>query len=284
MNKAELRTDAALHEAAEALGFGVHAKVRVADALEIDRSGLSPQAYGYALRSHFDWVVTDKETTQTEFAIEFDGESHGTAEAKRRDRLKDDICQRLGLPLLRIDKTAFRPTTRRTVIHYLVEAWASYRAFYEAQARGDIPIDEIFLPWLTIDAHEDGSVELRDISAPARRLVFRLWESGQLTEPGATSATRGSEEGDPEYAEAYAWVETTNGKLVVAHALIHTYSFPAVVDSELAEELAFLDLAGRLARLTEGDDSVLVDSERAHLPAFEAGGWSWGSMFVAPND
>jgi hypothetical protein len=279
INEGEMRTDAALREAAKDLGFGVHTKVRVADALAIDRSGLSSEAYSYALRSHFDWVVTDEATTQPEFAVEFDGESHGTDDARRRDALKDEICRHLGLPLLRIDRSAFRPTTRRTVIGYLVEAWATYRGFCEAQERGDIPPDEIFMPWATIDVDEDGHWAFRDISAPARRLVERLWASGLLTEPGPTSATRGSEEGDPDHAEAHAWVETTSGMFVVGHARFRTYSFPAVVDSELAEDLALLDLAGRLARLTEGDDSVLVSRADAHLPSLDRG-WSWSSVHI----
>jgi hypothetical protein len=62
VNDGEFKTDKALHEAAEALGYGVHTKVRVADALAIDHSGLHDEQYGYALRSHFDWVVTDLKT------------------------------------------------------------------------------------------------------------------------------------------------------------------------------------------------------------------------------
>ncbi len=277
VNAGEVRTDAARREAAAALGDRVRPKVRVADVLDIERSGLSNEAYSYALRSHFDWVVYDAETNLAEFAVEFDGASHDDPAARRRDATKNEVCAALGLPLLRIDRTAYRPTARRTVIGYLVESWAAYRGFCEGQKRGDIPADEIFMPWAVLDVGDDGQVSFRDISGYARRMVERLHVSGQVTEWGPTSACRGSSEGDREHAEGFAWVGTPNGQLVVGHARIRAFSFPAVGDSDLAEDLALLDLADRLSRLTEGDQGVLVEPKTAGLPALGPGsGWSWG--------
>jgi ADP-ribose pyrophosphatase YjhB (NUDIX family) len=54
VNNAEALTDAALREAATDLGLRVDAKVRLADTVDIDRSGLSDDAYRYALRAHLD--------------------------------------------------------------------------------------------------------------------------------------------------------------------------------------------------------------------------------------
>jgi hypothetical protein len=68
-----------------------------------------------------------------EFAVEFDVEAHEHDRVRRRDALKDSICERLGLPLLRIDRFGLRPTIRRTVIWYLVESWALWCGFSEAQ-------------------------------------------------------------------------------------------------------------------------------------------------------
>jgi hypothetical protein len=97
----------------------------------------------------------------------------------------------LGLPLLRIDRAAYRPTIRRTVIGYLTESWAAYRGFCDAQERGDIPEDEIFVPWAVLDVGDDGRASFRDISGYARRMVARLHESGRVTDWGPTSACRG---------------------------------------------------------------------------------------------
>jgi hypothetical protein len=272
VNEGEFKTDEALREAAAALGYGVHAKVRVADALSIDRSGLTDDQYGYALRSHFDWLVTDLETTVPEFAVEFDGESHDDARVKHRDGLKDAICERLGLPVLRVDRSGLRPTIRRTVIWYLVESWSIWCAFTNAQDDGIIPVDEIFEPWMVIDAvDERGNIRWRDMAAPTRVFAQRLWESGALMDPGPSSVHRVGHQDDPDHAEAYAWVNTTDGHVVVGHARIRAYSFPAVLDFDLAEDLAHLELGGRLARWTEGDASVLQDP--GALPTF---GMDWG--------
>lgn len=140
VNEGEFRTDEVLREAAADLGYGIHTKVRMADALDIDRSGLSNDAYSYALRAHFDWVVTDLGTTTPEFAVEFDGDSHTAAPVRHRDALKDEVCEKLGLPLLRIDRAGYRPTIRRSVIWYLVESWRLMKSWHEAQDRGIIPL------------------------------------------------------------------------------------------------------------------------------------------------
>jgi 8-oxo-dGTP pyrophosphatase MutT (NUDIX family) len=280
VNEGEFKTDAALRAAAEELGYRVSPKVRVADALAIERSGLSTEAFSYALRSHFDWVVADLQTMTPEFAVEFDGLSHDGSDAQRRDLLKDEICRHLDFPLLRIDRSGFRPAVRRTVIGYLVESWALMKGFFEAQATGQIPEDEIFMPWAVVEAVDDrGRITWRDLAQPCRILVERLFSAGLITVPSPTYAYRGRRPEDPHHAEAYAWVVTSTGQLVIGHARIRAYSFPAVLDSELADDLAHMDLADRLARWREGDDSVLVVLEDAHLPnRFPGSGWSGGGV------
>lgn len=280
VNEGEFRTDEALREAAAALGYGVHTKVRMADALAIDRSGLSNEQFSYALRAHFDWIVTDLETTKPEFAVEFDGESHDDEQVRHRDRLKDGICDKLGLPVLRIDRSGFRPTIRRSVIWYLVESWSLWKGWCEAQDDGSIPLDEDFEPWMFIERIEDDHIIFRDMSGPCRRLVERLWEARLLRSAGATHASRSRHADDPEHAEGYAWVRTVEGPLIVGRARIRAYSFLPVFDFDLAEDLAHLDLAGKLARWTEdGDRSVLEEPETASLPDLNlCNGWSFGFM------
>lgn len=279
VNEGEFKTDAALRETAEQLGYRVSPKVRVADVLSIEHSGLSAEAFSYALRSHFDWVVADLETMTPEFAVEFDGPSHDEPEAKRRDVLKDEICRHLDFPLLRIDRSGFRPAVRRTVIGYLVESWALMKGFYEAQAKGQIPDDEIFMPWAVIESVDERGITWRDLAQPCRILVERLFSAGLITLPSPTYAYRGRRPEDPHHAEAYAWVALPTGELVVGHARIRAYSFPAVSDAELADDLAHMDLADRLARWREGDRSVLVAAEQVRLPQRIPGsGWSGGGV------
>jgi hypothetical protein len=49
-----------------------------------------------------------------------------------------------------------------------------------------------------------------------------------LTEFSPWHATRSHTSDDPNYVESYAWVKTTDAKLVVGHVRIRSYSFPAV--------------------------------------------------------
>lgn len=282
VNEGEFKTDEALREAAASVGYGVHTKVRVADTLAIDRSGLTDEQYGYALRSHFDWVVTDLASTVPEFAVEFDGQSHEDDRVRRRDALKDSICERLGLPLLRIDRFGLRPTIRRTVIWYLVESWALWCGFSEAQDDGTLPLDEVFEPWAFIDGVDaHGYPIFRDMARPTRTLVARLAAKGLLRDPIASHAYRSGHRDDPDHAEAYAWAMTTDSRVIIGHARIRAYSFPAVLDSDLSDDLAHLDLGARLMRLTEGDGSVAQDGST--LPTFGLD-WSGGGMVHGPID
>lgn len=275
VNDNEKYIDQALRESAEGYGYRVSPKVRVADVLAIDRSGLTNEEFSYALRSHFDWVVSDRETLLPEFAVEFDGDSHRSDEVRRRDALKDSICEKLEFPLLRIYRYAFRPALNDTVLGYLVDAWVGYKGFNEAQEAGYIPEDEIYMPWARVDAIDEttGLIMFHDLAGPARRLVYRLGRAGLLRYQVPWSATRSHAVDDREQSEAYAWVETADSKLVIGHVRIRNFSFPAVLPFELAEDLAHMDLGDRLARWREGDLSVPRDP--AELPDFDMS-WSGG--------
>ena len=57
MNEYELATDSALRDAAVRYGARVHAKVRIADVVDIRE--LTGTVRSYALRAHFDFIVAD---------------------------------------------------------------------------------------------------------------------------------------------------------------------------------------------------------------------------------
>lgn len=286
VNDGEFRTDEALREACDALGYRVTPKVRVADALLIDRSGLTDEEYGYALKAHFDWVVVNSETSRPEFAIEFDGSSHAEDRVRHRDAIKDRICARLGMPLLRIDHTAFRPIVQRTVIYYLVESWSLMLGFLAGQDEGSIPEDEVWTPWGFIEEIDEvtGAIQLRDLAAPARQFIAREARNGVLTHEAPYHCYKSRRLDDPDHTEAFAWVYTTTGKMIVGHVRLRTYTFPAVLDFDLADDLAHLALGDKVMRLSEGDVSVLEEPTHVHLPErFPGSGWSGGGP-ARPED
>jgi hypothetical protein len=87
---------ATAQEVASALGAQVWAKMRIADVLEIDKSGISDELYSYALRGHFDTLMVRDNLAR--MAIEFDGPWHNA----RHDAKKADLCDFFSLPLVRV--------------------------------------------------------------------------------------------------------------------------------------------------------------------------------------
>lgn len=58
LNLPESETDSRLREVCDDFDARVFAKVRVADVLQIERSGIDDVLYRYALQAHFDFIIT----------------------------------------------------------------------------------------------------------------------------------------------------------------------------------------------------------------------------------
>jgi hypothetical protein len=255
VNGDEFRTDQALREAVAEAGYRLDAKVRVADALPIDGSGLSSRQYGFAMRSHFDWVISDPETTEAELAVEFDGPSHEAEESRARDALKDAVCDRLGLPLLRIGRVVLRPFRERTILAVLVDAWSLWKGFGEAQDAGIIPLDEPYDPYMSIHPRMEGDQLILDqpfnVGRPATELLWR-----GLHKRGVVKAWREAKRPTGGNVEAYAWAYLSDGGAVLGEASVRQCTYPAFLDFDLAGDFAMMALGDRLQRYLEGDKSV----------------------------
>jgi hypothetical protein len=116
-------------------------KMRVADVLPINNSGISDEHFSYALRAHFDTLVVD-DHGRPKLAIEFDGGGHDPS----KDHLKNELCDYFGLPLVRVTGQHLRA---RNFEHNAV-AFLIYQTFgvesFLAQYGGDPyePYDPIF--------------------------------------------------------------------------------------------------------------------------------------------
>lgn len=98
----EEATNLRLDEVCANYGAKAYPKVRVADVLPIENSGISSVEYSYALKAHFDFVVCDKDH-MPQFSVEFDGPYHKKEPQKEKDQLKNKLCERFHFPLLRAD-------------------------------------------------------------------------------------------------------------------------------------------------------------------------------------
>ena len=102
-------------------------------------------------------------------AVEYDGPQHPTDHQQvERDRIKGQLCEAAGLPLLRIDNQFTRKTGRWRVLRYILWAHETGKAFYEAQHAGQIPDDEPFDAGTLLMPTEDGrNYEFSVLAGPA---------------------------------------------------------------------------------------------------------------------
>ena len=116
------------------------AKVRIADAINIQHSGISAAAFGYALKAHFD-VLLIRENLPV-LAIEFDGPGHD----KKHDDLKNSLCDRFGLPLVRVGMIHLNSKNfEDTAVHFLIHQLFCVDAFLEHFGNDPYePYDPIF--------------------------------------------------------------------------------------------------------------------------------------------
>lgn len=258
VNIGEVETDSVLREVAEKLGVRVFAKPRLADVLRIDSSGLSNDEFGYALKAHLDFVITD-EHGKPHFAVEFDGPSHEAEDARRRDAMKDSICERLGLPLLRVDADYLQTVKGYRLLAWLVEIWFLSETWYEAQESGQIPWDEPFVPQSIFQIDGRGSLHFEyDLAGDARRSIWKAHAEGRCLKISPSYVYRTTDVG----GEAHAAMPVPGDRWLVSSARIRGFRFDAGVSpGEIAADLVVVDVATKLDEFERGA-AVAVSREQ----------------------
>jgi len=278
VNIGEVAADAALREAAERNDVRVFPKTRVADVLDIDRSGLSAEEYRYALRAHFDFVVAQPEG-RSYFAVEFDEPYHDTdAAAIARDRMKDSIADRLGLPVIRVSADFLRTVGRFTLLGWLIDLWFLQRAYDEAQERGEIPFDDEFMYTSFYEWGADGKSVGRpayDLSFEAKMAIRHARKRG-LTAAIFPELLLERDYSNDDYAKTYALLALTGGGFVIGQGrcrvLTRTSAPMPVAPFEVARSLAVVDVAAKLDEIERGN---LLPSTAEHLAALRADTQGW---------
>ncbi|CAN5291021.1 hypothetical protein BH24GEM2_BH24GEM2_10020 [soil metagenome] len=232
VNHFEHATGEALRQAVSHDGGRVYPKIRIADALDIDRSGLARDEYSYAFKAHFDFVVADGDSCAA-FAVEFD-ETHHDSDPNTivRDALKNSICGKLEMPLLRIRGRHLEAAGHfPSLIGWLAELFFLERSFYAAQDRGEIPPDEPFI-WFSVRGY--------DPFLSARVLIQNLYKTNLIKNPAPQEHRAYPSSGA---CSAVATVELNSGGFLVGHAHCFALGFSAVPSRDLAVELAVGALA-----------------------------------------
>ncbi len=118
-----------LREVCDRRSARVYAKVRLADVLPIESSGLPEGLYEFALQAHYDFIITDLNQYPL-FAVEFDGPGHDNPTQVARDAKKNELSRRFSFPLLRIQAgDLHRSEWRFDRLTELTEQWFDRRGF-----------------------------------------------------------------------------------------------------------------------------------------------------------
>ena len=239
---------------AEEYGYDVNVKMRLADVVPVEGSGISSDLFSFALKSHFDFVVSDPRRDPL-FAVEFDGPTHEEARQQARDAKKDEICKRFDLPLLRINTNhLLKKYNKASLLKWVISAWELQKSFYEAQQRGQIPEEEDFDPvflWHSGKTIEE--VHPHWISLKPRLHFKQLEEEGRIPRR-YTCGFVFTDENDTYHG--LEWIDVEGGKVVFAKSAMRAQQFPLHL-GELFHELLTVLLHDKLMDfLKTGEGSV----------------------------
>lgn len=213
LNLPESETDRRLREVCDDYNAKVHAKVRVADVLRIEGSGIDDQHYRYALQAHFDFLVADADGSPL-FAVEFDGRGHATPEAQARDRVKNALCERFELPLLRVNRLYLTPSySNWDLLRWFCTVYFISNEWDADVASGRIPPEDAVFDPMFVSVRTKSGMRALELEARARAKLGQLFRSGHIPwhVPNFTLA-RGSDD----TLRAIAWITTSENLAVVA--------------------------------------------------------------------
>jgi hypothetical protein len=184
LNRYETVTYDKLRAVADKVGAHVFSKVRLADVIPVNKSGISNEEFSYALKAHVDFLVTDANQIP-QFCVEFDGPSHQDPVQVRRDEIKNMLFDKFDMPYVRVNGRYLDDKYRGLdLLTYFVDVWFLCIAFDEAQAAGNIPGDEIFDPSSIIsDGQPNGRTWPYWLSLDLQIRIQKMYEVRTIVQP-----------------------------------------------------------------------------------------------------
>jgi len=259
LNLHEEATHLRLQEVCEKHGASIFSKVRLADILPIEGSGISDSEYKFALQSHFDFVVSDDAHTPL-FAVEFDGSLHTKRKQQDRDKIKNQLCRKFDFPLLRINSNYLKKAYRgMDLLSWFVEVWFAWVWFERAQASGEVPADEIFMPQMMVNIPEYDKQFPLWLSAPIRNKIQKLCFSGKITDMVPSHIIGKGEDGA---YRAISYIRVTKEQGVIVDTAMRSQDFP-VPQVDALDELVTFQLYEKLIEALETGEGLISLEEIA---------------------
>jgi hypothetical protein len=267
LNGPELLTHERLARVCVESAASVFSKIRLADVLSIEQSGITAAEYKFCLQAHFDFVVSDSNQLPL-FAVEFDGPTHRSHIQQRRDATKEKICARFSLPLLRINARYLDSRYRdMDLLTWFVQVWFAQQWFNSAQVRGDIPGDEIFSSWFIPGIPGSTKNFPLWLSAEVRNEIQKLWFEGKVLDMVPAQLIGRDNAGN---YHAIAFIRLTEMTGVVTRTAMRCQSFPVSL-AEAMDEIASHCLYDKLKLTLNGrtacDSRVTIEAAVAAFVA-----------------
>jgi hypothetical protein len=222
LNLSERSTHDRLQNVCAPLGACVFPKIRLADVLPINNSGISDEQFTFALRAHFDFTVADGRYFPL-FVVEFDGESHDDPGQQVRDRMKDALCARFGLPLLRIGEKYLDPQfAKMDLLTWFAQVWFAEREYNRLKAAGEIDFYDSFDPRFVESIPGVKSAFPLWLSRSVQGKLARRFAEGKVFDFG-TSHVGGCDAAG--VSRAVAWILVSEQTGVVSRASIRGQNF-----------------------------------------------------------
>lgn len=268
LNRYEELTLGRLQAVTDRYGARVYAKIRIADVLRITQSGLDDTLYGFALKSHFDFVISDDRSSPL-FAVEFDGPLHSSCERQKlADARKDRICEFAEFPLLRINARYVDAQYRgHDLLSYLTHIWFLHDGFERAQESGHIPLDEPFFPSFILSSPDSKRPFPYWISLDAQLEIKNLMEEGRIR-CHAPSYWTGVDSG--ENYRSIVWLEVGENEYLISKTGMRRQLFP--IDApDILWQIAVFDIRKAIDRYLAADRIAIGwEIVRSELDRFES--------------
>lgn len=239
VNDYEEITNQILHRKSIEHEVHVFPKVRLADVFEIEFGVTKKELFNYALKSHFDFLVCDKDFMPL-FAVEVDGNYHSTNNKQiKNDKMKNKLCKQDMLPLLRINSNYLIKRFRNTsLLDLLIDIWFLREAFYDAKEKGLVPRYEPFDPYSFFYDGEKNVAWPYDITYELQKQIDRKHSAGEIYHSRA-STWIGFSNNEIYYGLAYILVNNNEG--IIAKSAMRSKLFP-IVESELLASIITYEL------------------------------------------
>jgi hypothetical protein len=252
LNLHEAVTHQRLSKMCKEYSASVYPKMRIADVLPIENSGIDDSLFRFALMAHFDFVVVEKQNPI--FAVEFDGPSHDSDQQKWRDEKKFHLCRHFDFSLLRIT-ARYLPSIYRgyDLLSWCVEQWFLLRGLAEAQSRGELPPDELIDPMMIVGLPGREGLFPMWLSAEPRSKIESLCKGGQCHD-FAPSDWVGVDESHNYHG--IMWLCISEDSFIYAEVSARAQNFPIIV-SELVSEVLTFDLFKTLQRVLRGEELLV---------------------------